>query len=100
MIVWCGVSVGVMRHAAARLAAGGADLEECPGAVAAISLIYSTSLSTFWGYIGVFAVEGLHWRPGQVGLVPSRRVGGGNSRSGQSEHRAKTGSSPAFSRRE
>ena len=60
-----------MRHSAARFrrAVLGRDLEPRVRAVAAISLIYSASLSTFWGYIGVFAVEGLHWRPGQVGLL-------------------------------
>ena len=60
-----------MRHSAARFrrAVLGRDLDPRVRAVAAISLIYSASLSTFWGYIGVFAVEGLHWRPGQVGLL-------------------------------
>jgi predicted MFS family arabinose efflux permease len=37
--------------------------------VVAVSFIYSASFSTFWVYVGVYAVKGLGWRPGQVGLL-------------------------------
>ena len=60
-----------MRHSAARLRRGvlGRALEPRVRAVAAFSLIYSASFSTFWGYVGVFALEGLHWRSSRVGLL-------------------------------
>jgi predicted MFS family arabinose efflux permease len=37
--------------------------------VIAVSFIYSASFSTFWVYVGVYAVKGLGWRPSQVGLL-------------------------------
>jgi predicted MFS family arabinose efflux permease len=37
--------------------------------VVAVSFIYSASFSTFWVYVGVYAVKGLGWRPSQVGLL-------------------------------
>jgi predicted MFS family arabinose efflux permease len=37
--------------------------------VAAISFTYSASFSTFWVYVGIYAVEGLHWPAGRVGLL-------------------------------
>jgi predicted MFS family arabinose efflux permease len=37
--------------------------------VVAVSFVYSASFSTFWVYVGVFAVEGLGWRPSEVGLL-------------------------------
>jgi MFS family permease len=37
--------------------------------VGAVSFIYSASFSTFWVYVGVYAVKGLGWRPSQVGLL-------------------------------
>jgi MFS family permease len=37
--------------------------------VVAVSFIYTASFSTFWVYVGVYAVKGLGWRPSQVGLL-------------------------------
>jgi predicted MFS family arabinose efflux permease len=37
--------------------------------VVAFSFIYSASFSTFWVYVGVYAVKGLGWPPSQVGLL-------------------------------
>jgi predicted MFS family arabinose efflux permease len=35
----------------------------------AISFTYSASFSTFWVYVGIYAVKGLHWPAGRVGLL-------------------------------
>ena len=37
--------------------------------IAAISFIYSASFSTFWVYVGIYAVKGLHWPASRVGLL-------------------------------
>src|SRR2546427_6126444 len=37
--------------------------------IVAVSFIYSASFSTFWVYVGVYAVKGLGWRPSEVGLL-------------------------------
>jgi predicted MFS family arabinose efflux permease len=37
--------------------------------IVAITFTYSASFSTFWVYVGVFAVKGLHWPAGRVGLL-------------------------------
>lgn len=37
--------------------------------IAAVSLVYSASFATFWVYVGIFAVRGLHWPSGRVGLL-------------------------------
>ena len=37
--------------------------------IAAISFTYSASFSTFWVYVGIYAVEGLHWPASRVGLL-------------------------------
>jgi len=39
------------------------------GPVAAISFTYYVSFSTFWVYIGIYAVRGLHWPASRVGLL-------------------------------
>ena len=50
-------------------AALGGTVERRVVPVVAISFIYSASFSTFWVYVGVYAVKGLGWRPSQVGLL-------------------------------
>jgi predicted MFS family arabinose efflux permease len=50
-------------------AALGGTVERRVLPVVAISFIYSASFSTFWVYVGVYAVKGLSWRPSQVGLL-------------------------------
>jgi MFS family permease len=37
--------------------------------VAAVSFVYSVSFSTFWVYVGIYAVKGLHWPPARVGYL-------------------------------
>src|SRR5919109_4171515 len=37
--------------------------------VAAVSFTYNASFSTFWVYVGIYAVKGLHWPPSRVGLL-------------------------------
>ena len=37
--------------------------------VVAVNFTYSALFSTFWVYVGVYAVKGLGWRPSQVGLL-------------------------------
>jgi predicted MFS family arabinose efflux permease len=37
--------------------------------IAAISFTYSASFSTFWVYVGIYAVKGLHWPASRVGLL-------------------------------
>src|SRR5437763_1547620 len=60
-----------MRRVAQRLvhAALGGTVEPRVVPVVAVSFIYSASFSTFWVYVGVYAVKGLGWRPSQVGLL-------------------------------
>jgi len=45
----------------------GADRRVLP--VVPVTLVYNLAFSTFWVYVGVFAVNGLGWRPDQVGLM-------------------------------
>jgi predicted MFS family arabinose efflux permease len=47
----------------------GGDVERPVLPVVAVSFIYSTSLSTFWVYVGVYVVKGLGWPAGRVGLL-------------------------------
>ena len=47
----------------------GGEIEPRVRPVAAIAFIYTAALSTFWVYVGVFAVRGLGWTPGRVGLL-------------------------------
>ncbi|HEU0193728.1 MAG TPA: MFS transporter [Gaiellales bacterium] len=37
--------------------------------VVPVTFVYNLAFSTFWVYVGVFAVNGLGWRPEQVGLL-------------------------------
>ena len=37
--------------------------------VATVSFVYSVSFSTFWVYVGIYAVKGLHWPPTRVGFL-------------------------------
>src|SRR5919109_1309535 len=37
--------------------------------VAAVSFTYSASFSTFWVYVGIYAVKGRHWPASRVGLL-------------------------------
>src|SRR5438045_3596684 len=46
---------------------GGVDRRILP--VAGVTFIYSASFSTFWVYVGVYAVKGLHWPASRVGLL-------------------------------
>jgi len=47
----------------------GGDIERPVLPVVAVSFIYSASFSTFWVYVGVYAVKGLGWAAGRVGLL-------------------------------
>ncbi len=47
----------------------GGDVERRIVPVIAISFTYGASFSTFWVYVGVFAIEGLHWPAGRVGVL-------------------------------
>ncbi len=51
-----------------RLVLGG-EVARSVRPIAAVSFTYNASFSTFWVYIGIFAVKGLHWPPSRVGLL-------------------------------
>src|SRR6266540_2128529 len=51
-----------------RLVLGG-EVARSVRPIAAVSFTYNASFSTFWVYIGIFAVNGLHWPPSRVGLL-------------------------------
>jgi MFS family permease len=51
-----------------RLALGG-EVARDVRPVAAMSFAYNASFSTFWVYVGVYAVKGLHWPASRVGLL-------------------------------
>ena len=46
---------------------GGLDRRVAP--VVAFSFVYYASFSTFWVYVGIYAVKGLHWPSSRVGLL-------------------------------
>jgi predicted MFS family arabinose efflux permease len=46
---------------------GGLDRRVAP--IVAVSFLYSASFSTFWIYVGIYAVKGLHWPASRVGLL-------------------------------
>src|SRR5437764_1482496 len=46
---------------------GGVERRILP--VAGVTFIYSASFSTFWVYVGIYAVKGLHWPASRVGLL-------------------------------
>src|SRR5438105_11751931 len=57
-----------LARALVRLTFGGdADRRIVP--IAAISFVYTASFATFWVYVGIFAVKGLHWPTNRVGLL-------------------------------
>src|SRR5439155_16687017 len=58
---------GRPQRLARALFGGGLDRRVAP--VVAISFTYSASFSTFWVYVGIYAVKGLHWPSGRVGLL-------------------------------
>ena len=47
----------------------GGEIARSVRPVAAVSFIYNASFSTFWVYVGIFAVKGLHWPASRVGLL-------------------------------
>ena len=47
----------------------GGELDRRVRPVVAVSFTYSASFSTFWVYVGVYAVKGLGWPAGRVGLL-------------------------------
>src|SRR5947209_6933201 len=46
---------------------GGLDRRVAP--IIPVSFTYSASFSTFWVYVGIYAVKGLHWPASRVGLL-------------------------------
>jgi len=46
---------------------GGLDRRVVP--IVGVSFVYSASFSTFWVYVGIYAVKGLHWPVSRVGLL-------------------------------
>src|SRR5438128_8103677 len=50
-------------------AALGGEIDRRVLPISAISFIYSASFATFWVYVGIFAVRGLHWPANRVGLL-------------------------------
>jgi predicted MFS family arabinose efflux permease len=59
--------VSAIRQAGRILFGGGLDRRVAP--IVAVSFVYAASFSTFWVYVGIYAVKGLHWSPGRVGLL-------------------------------
>jgi predicted MFS family arabinose efflux permease len=55
------------RLLARALFGGGLDRRVAP--IVPVSFTYSASFSTFWVYVGIYAVKGLHWPAGRVGLL-------------------------------
>jgi len=47
----------------------GGALDRRVAPIVAVSFIYSASFSTFWVYVGIYAVSGLHWPATRVGLL-------------------------------
>jgi predicted MFS family arabinose efflux permease len=47
----------------------GGDIDRRVASVAAVALAYSASFSTFWVYVGVYAVKGLGWPAARVGIL-------------------------------
>ena len=47
----------------------GGELDRRVRPVVAVSFTYSASFSTFWVYVGIYAVKGLHWPVNRVGLL-------------------------------
>jgi predicted MFS family arabinose efflux permease len=55
------------RFLARALFGGGLDRRVAP--IVPVSFTYSASFSTFWVYVGIYAVKGLHWPASRVGLL-------------------------------
>ena len=55
------------RLLARTLFGGGLDRRVAP--IVPVSFTYSASFSTFWVYVGIYAVKGLHWPASRVGLL-------------------------------
>jgi predicted MFS family arabinose efflux permease len=55
------------RFLARTLFGGGLDRRVAP--IVPVSFTYSASFSTFWVYVGIYAVKGLHWPASRVGLL-------------------------------
>jgi predicted MFS family arabinose efflux permease len=55
------------RFLARAIFGGGLDRRVAP--IVAVSFTYSASFSTFWIYVGIYAVKGLHWPASRVGLL-------------------------------
>jgi predicted MFS family arabinose efflux permease len=47
----------------------GGEIDRRVAPIVAISFTYAVSFSTFWVYVGIYAVKGLHWPAGRVGLL-------------------------------
>jgi predicted MFS family arabinose efflux permease len=47
----------------------GGELDRRVRSVVGVTFIYSASFSTFWVYVGVYAVKGLHWPASRVGVL-------------------------------
>ena len=59
--------MAAIRQAGRILFGGGLDRRVAP--IVAVSFVYAASFSTFWVYVGIYAVKGLHWPTGRVGLL-------------------------------
>jgi predicted MFS family arabinose efflux permease len=47
----------------------GDDIDRRVRPIVAVTFIYAASFSTFWVYVGIYAVKGLHWPPSRVGFL-------------------------------
>ena len=47
----------------------GGDVDRRVLPILAVSFTYNASFSTFWVYVGIYAVKGLHWPANRVGLL-------------------------------
>ena len=56
-----------LRRLAGAVFGGGLDRRVAP--IVGVSFVYSASFSTFWVYVGIYAVKGLHWPASRVGLL-------------------------------
>src|SRR5207253_579541 len=61
------MEVSPLRLVARVVFGGGLDRRVAP--IVAVSFTYSASFSTFWVYVGIYAVKGLHWPASRVGLL-------------------------------
>ena len=59
--------MSAIRQAPRLLFGGGLDRRVAP--IVAVSFTYAASFSTFWVYVGIYAVKGLHWPASRVGLL-------------------------------